>query len=196
MASASGDACDADACPFCHIAQSYPPYDPLQPPLASDPLLSSTRTRPSHAETFVVLSVPLVVAFLDIMPLAEGHLLLCPRAHREKLSAVHTAEATDLGRWLRVLSRALARATGVDDWNIVQNNGAAAAQVVPHTHFHIIPRPDIRRQGRFAERFTMFGRGQRTDLDEEEAARLAEKVRQCVAEVLGEDKEDDGRAKI
>ncbi|CAK7207083.1 hypothetical protein SEUCBS139899_009891 [Sporothrix eucalyptigena] len=70
------------------------------------------------------------MAFLDIAPLSEGHLLLCPRMHREKLTSLDDLEAAELGRWLRILSKALMRAIGIDDWNIVQNNGAAAAQVI------------------------------------------------------------------
>lgn len=88
---------------------------------------------------------------------------------------------------MRVLSAALARATGVDDWNVVQNNGAAAAQVVPHMHFHIIPRPEIRASGRFRESFTMFGRGQREELDDDVAESLAADVRREVAAVLREE---------
>ncbi|CRK38409.1 hypothetical protein BN1708_020526, partial [Verticillium longisporum] len=75
----------------------------------------------------------------------------------------------ELGRFLRTLSRALARVTGVEDWNVVQNNGAAAAQVVMHMHYHLIPRPEIRASGRFSESFTMFGRGKREELDDDEA---------------------------
>jgi diadenosine tetraphosphate (Ap4A) HIT family hydrolase len=79
------------------------------------------------------------------------------------------------------------RATGVGDWNVVQNNGAAAAQVVPHMHFHVIPRPELR--DKRSERFTatMFGRGPRDELDEEEAGELAERVRRAVAEVVRAD---------
>lgn len=87
-----------------------------------------------------------------------------------------------------MLSAAVARATGVADWNVVQNNGAAAAQVVPHLHYHVIPRPELRREGRLSSSFTMFGRGQREELDEDEAERLAGEVRRRVAEVLKEDK--------
>jgi len=178
----------AAGCPFCNIAASYPTFNPLAPPAAGavDPALVAPQP-----ETFMLLSTPLVLAFLDIAPLAQGHLLLCPRQHREKLTAATAAEARELGYWLRVLSAAVARHTGVDDWNVVQNNGAAAAQVVPHAHFHIIPRPEIREQGRWSERFTMFGRGTRTELDPDEALALAAGIRSATAEVL---REEEGRA--
>jgi diadenosine tetraphosphate (Ap4A) HIT family hydrolase len=57
------------------------------------------------------------------MPLSPGHLLVTTRRHHEKISDVTDEEAQDLGRWLTRLSRVLAKATGVWDWNIVQNNG-------------------------------------------------------------------------
>ncbi len=178
---------EGDGCPFCHIAKRYPPFSPLEPGLHIVPI------RSAETESFVLLSTPLIVAFLDIAPLSRGHLLLCPRQHREKLTALTAGEARELGYWLRVLSEAVVRATGVGDWNIVQNNGAAAAQVVPHAHFHIIPRPEIRAQGRWSERFTMFGRGSRTDLDEEEAGDLTALIRDAIAQVL---QEEEGSAKI
>ncbi|KKA28383.1 hypothetical protein TD95_000168 [Thielaviopsis punctulata] len=163
-------------CPFCAIASSFPPYDPHHPPSSLPSPLSPT--------AFVLLSTPSVIAFLDIMPLSTGHLLLSPRRHAEKFTDVQPAEAAELGRSLLVMSKALARATGVHDWNIVQNNGAAAAQVVPHVHFHVIPRPEIRASGRMSESFTMFGRGTRQDLDEDEAEELARRIRQEVAKGL------------
>ncbi|EHA49456.1 hypothetical protein MCOR27_000921 [Pyricularia oryzae] len=179
-------------CPFCNISNQYQPYDPQAPPPGTSESISPARTR-TDPDTFVLLSTPLLVAFLDIMPLSRGHVLLCPRAHRRKLTAVTAAEARELGFFVRVLSEAVMRATGVGDWNVVQNNGAAAAQVVPHMHFHIIPRPEIREQGRWSDRFTMFGRGQRSDLDEDEAVELAARIRECVAEVLREEEEQGGQ---
>jgi len=61
----------------------------------------------------------------------------------------------------------------------VQNNGIRAAQVVPHVHFHIIPRPSHVPELK-ARSWTMFGRGQREDLDDEEAASLAESIREAL----------------
>lgn len=63
------------------------------------------------------------MAFLDIMPLSPGHLLVTTRKHHEKISDVSAEESRALGEWLMRLSRVLARVTGVWDWNIVQNNG-------------------------------------------------------------------------
>lgn len=93
---------------------------------------------------------------------------------------------------MRILSAALARATGVQDWNVLQNNGAAAAQVVAHMHYHLIPRPEIRASGRFRESFTMFGRGQREELDDDEAEAFVAELRRHVADVLREEKDDEG----
>ncbi len=55
--------------------------------------------------------------------------------------------------------------------------GAAAAQVVPHVHFHIIPRPALTPELR-NKSFTMFGRGQRSEIDDDEAAELAKNLRE------------------
>ncbi|KAG9232065.1 HIT-like domain-containing protein [Amylocarpus encephaloides] len=155
-------------CPFCSIASHHPP--------SASPSPDHELTTPS---SFVVLSTPQCMAFLDIMPLAPGHLLVTTRRHHEKISDVSEEEAAELGGWLRRLSRVLARVTGVWDWNIVQNNGAAAAQVVPHVHFHLIPRPGITPELRNRS-FTMFGRGQRSELDDDEAVELAGKLRNVI----------------
>jgi diadenosine tetraphosphate (Ap4A) HIT family hydrolase len=58
--------------------------------------------------------------------------------------------------------------------------GAAAAQVVPHVHFHIIPRPSLTPELR-NKSFTMFGRGQRSERDDDEAAALARNLRDELA---------------
>ncbi|KAI1102732.1 HIT-like protein [Jackrogersella minutella] len=177
---------EPESCPFCNISKSFSSFEPAHPPPSSSPSLDPSALAPP---AFVVLSTPALVAFLDILPLSAGHLLLCPRAHRRKLTDVTPSEAAELGVYLRVLSAALVRATGVPDWNVVQNNGAAAAQVVNHVHYHLIPRPEIRASGRFSESFTMFGRGTREELDDDEAAELAERLRLSIALVL----EEEGR---
>jgi diadenosine tetraphosphate (Ap4A) HIT family hydrolase len=109
------------SCPFCTISTTYPAPSSSYSSQTPKPDLASTLVSPP---AFLVLhSSPVCIAFLDILPLSTGHLLLTTRAHHEKVSEVTDEEARELGRWLRVLSRVLARVTGVWDWNIVQNNG-------------------------------------------------------------------------
>lgn len=80
------------------------------------------------------------LAFLDINPLAEGHLLIIPKIHRERLDEMSPEEVVAITRHLPRLARAVMVATGAGAYNVLQNNGPAAQQSVGHVHFHIIPR--------------------------------------------------------
>jgi histidine triad (HIT) family protein len=79
-------------------------------------------------------------AFLDIAPFEKGHTLVIPRFHAERL--------TDLpADWLLRLMPAVQRTAAIlltrlpcDGFNLLQSNGRCASQVVPHVHFHVIPR--------------------------------------------------------
>ncbi|MBY0396388.1 MAG: HIT family protein [Thermoleophilia bacterium] len=82
-----------------------------------------------------------VFAFLDIAPLAPGHTLVIPKEQAETVDKLSDDSAAAIGRILPRLCRAVMKATGTRDYNILQNNGTAAHQVVMHVHFHIIPKP-------------------------------------------------------
>ncbi len=81
-----------------------------------------------------------VFAFLDIGPLCLGHMLVIPKERKTFLHELSDAAAAAIGRVLPRLSRAVMAATGATSYNILQNNGTQAHQVVMHVHFHIIPR--------------------------------------------------------
>jgi histidine triad (HIT) family protein len=81
-----------------------------------------------------------VLAFLDIAPLAEGHLLVIPKERKAYLHELSDESAAAIGRVLPRLARAVMKATGATAYNVLQNNGAQAHQAVFHVHFHIIPR--------------------------------------------------------
>lgn len=83
-----------------------------------------------------------VLAFLDIHPLSEGHVLVIPKERVAFLHQLSDDAAAAIGRVLPRLARAVMAATGTDAYNVLQNNGAAAHQVVLHVHFHIIPKHD------------------------------------------------------
>lgn len=88
----------------------------------------------------VVFESESLIAFLDVGPLAEGHLLLVPREHYTLLTELPPALALKMGSVLPRLGRALLDVTGADGFNVLQSNGEAAGQIVPHVHFHLIPR--------------------------------------------------------
>ena len=81
-----------------------------------------------------------VFAFLDIGPLSNGHTLVIPKEASPTLDQLSDDSAAAIGRVLPRLCRAVMKATGAKDFNILQNNGANAHQVVMHVHFHIIPK--------------------------------------------------------
>lgn len=80
-----------------------------------------------------------VLAFLDIFPLSEGHVLVVPKERRAFLHELSDEQAAAIGRVLPRLARAVLEATGATAYNVLQNNGPEAHQAVFHVHFHIIP---------------------------------------------------------
>ncbi|MGA7538002.1 MAG: HIT family protein [Steroidobacteraceae bacterium] len=82
-----------------------------------------------------------VLAFLDINPLSMGHTLVVPKEPAPTLDALSDESAAALGRVLPRICRAVIAITGVKEYNVLENNGVAAHQAVPHVHFHIIPKP-------------------------------------------------------
>ncbi len=81
-----------------------------------------------------------VLAFLDINPLADGHCVVIPKIHAERLDQLPAEQAAAVARVLGELGRRIIAAVAAEGFNVLQNNGACAGQVVPHVHFHIIPR--------------------------------------------------------
>lgn len=81
-----------------------------------------------------------VLAFLDVGPLSRGHVLVIPKERKAYLHELSDESAAAIGRVLPRLSRAVLAATGAKAYNILQNNGTDAHQVVMHVHFHIIPK--------------------------------------------------------
>ena len=82
----------------------------------------------------------LVLAFLDVFPLSDGHCLVIPKERCARLHELSDESAAAIGRLLPRLAAAVLAATGAEAYNVLQNNGSAAHQAVHHVHFHIIPR--------------------------------------------------------
>ena len=81
-----------------------------------------------------------VVSFLDIRPVNEGHVLVVPRNHFDRFEETSDEVLTRLLPVAKKIGLALKKAVGADGFNIMINNGAAAGEIVSHTHVHVIPR--------------------------------------------------------
>lgn len=81
-----------------------------------------------------------VLAFLDIGPISPGHTLVIPKFHAQRLTDCPADTVAAVGQKVGAIARAVLEATRVNDFNLLCNNGPHAGQVVPHVHFHIIPR--------------------------------------------------------
>lgn len=80
------------------------------------------------------------LAFLDISPFEPGHLLVVPRRHVERYTELPLSELEPLARAVQHVARLLMERLPCDGFNLAQNNGACANQIVPHLHFHVVPR--------------------------------------------------------
>jgi histidine triad (HIT) family protein len=77
---------------------------------------------------------------MDINPLNEGHTLVIPRAHAATLYEADEADLQAAMLTARRVARAIRAALRPDGLNLLQANGAAAFQSVPHFHLHLVPR--------------------------------------------------------
>lgn len=79
-------------------------------------------------------------AFLDVTPLADGHVLVVPHAHVARLDDLSADEADALFRTVVRLSGPVRNAVDAAGSTVGINNGEATGQTVPHVHVHIVPR--------------------------------------------------------
>ncbi|UCH71797.1 MAG: HIT family protein [Thermoplasmatales archaeon] len=82
----------------------------------------------------------IAIAFLDINPRNPGHTLVIPKKHYETLFDMPSEEAGEFFESVSRIATAVKNGVNADGLSLSQNNYRAAGQVVPHLHFHLIPR--------------------------------------------------------
>ena len=80
------------------------------------------------------------IAIMDIMPQADGHVLVIPRTHSRNLLDADPQIFKPLFETVQVIARAVQQAFGADGVLIKQFNEEAAGQTVFHLHVHVVPR--------------------------------------------------------
>lgn len=79
------------------------------------------------------------IAFMDIMPQAEGHTLVIPKVAGENLYETSPESVTAAIRTTQKVARAVQKAFAAPGVIVTQFNGSTAGQTVFHLHFHIVP---------------------------------------------------------
>ena len=77
---------------------------------------------------------------MDKYPINVGHTLIITKRHYDNLLSMSPADVGKLYSLVPGLAKAIISAVKADGFNVGQNNGRAANQIVPHVHVHIIPR--------------------------------------------------------
>lgn len=111
------------------------------------------------------------LAFMDLMPQADGHVLIVPKEAAETLLDLSEAGAVATIRTTRRIAIAVKKALGVEGLHVAQLNGAAAGQTVPHIHFHVIPHA--------AGAVLRMHAAERANQDDLQA--MAERIKACLA---------------
>ncbi len=80
------------------------------------------------------------IVLMDKYPMNPGHTLLMPIRHYETILQMPSVEVGKLYSLVPAFAKAIMSAVRADGFNVGQNNGIAADQIVPHVHVHIVPR--------------------------------------------------------
>lgn len=111
------------------------------------------------------------LAFMDIMPRGDGHLLVIPKKPARNLLDAAPEELGYVMGVVQTVGRAAVAALEADGLTIQQFNEEAGGQVVYHLHFHVLPRwAGVPLRPHSSEQ-----------ADTEELARTAEKIREALA---------------
>ena len=142
----TADSIQLPHCPFCRIANHVEP-------------------------AAIVYEDEGLMAFMDKNPVAEGHVLVAPKAHYETILDMGAEEVGRLFALAAQVAKAVWRALRPDGINLLQNNGPAAWQAIPHVHVHVIPR-------RYGDSISVRWPARHKDLAELKA--LADRIREAL----------------
>jgi histidine triad (HIT) family protein len=87
-----------------------------------------------------ILDEKQILAFMDINPLAQGHMLVIPKNHAENILDISEDDLAAVINAAKRCAEAAKSGLKAEGITVLQLNGKASNQVVPHLHFHVIPR--------------------------------------------------------
>lgn len=109
------------------------------------------------------------LAFMDIMPQADGHTLVIPKSPAVTLLDLNPEDAAYTIQIVQKVAKAIEKALDRKGIVLMQLSGEEAGQTVPHIHFHLIP-SSIHQLGKHAS----------TPGDQDQIKALAEKIKAAI----------------
>ena len=89
---------------------------------------------------FKLLEDDATIAFMDINPVNPGHALAVAKGHWPTVDVIPADVLAAVARSAQKIAKAAMTVLKPAGVNLVQANGSAAGQSVPHLHIHIMPR--------------------------------------------------------
>lgn len=80
------------------------------------------------------------LAFMDIGPVIKGHTLVIPKQHYDAITKTPGDVLARLMKVVQKIAQAQMNGLKANGVNVLNANGVAAGQQVPHIHFHVVPR--------------------------------------------------------
>jgi histidine triad (HIT) family protein len=109
-------------------------------PLAYDETNIFARILRGEVPCHKVYEDDVAFAFMDVMPQADGHVLVLPKRPARNILDADPAILGQLMTRVQKIARAVKEALAADGITILQYNEPAGGQTVFHLHFHIVPR--------------------------------------------------------
>ncbi len=114
---------------------------PKMPTAGEDCFLCRVLGEADDRPNLILLRTELAVVVLNRFPYNNGHLLVCPLAHKSVIEDLSDAESLELQRLLVRMTAALKKCIRPDGFNVGLNLGKVAGAGLPgHLHWHIVPR--------------------------------------------------------
>jgi len=89
---------------------------------------------------YIIFEDEVHIAFLDKYPISIGHTLVLPKTHFERVNQMSQDAFCALYSLVYTLNKRITSRVAATASHISINDGAAANQLIPHVHVHIIPR--------------------------------------------------------
>jgi histidine triad (HIT) family protein len=79
-------------------------------------------------------------SFLDILPVNPGHVLVIPKKHFANIEEADEKTLCQIMKTIKKVGKALKDGLKIEGYNVGENNDKIAGQIIPHLHFHVMPR--------------------------------------------------------